>query len=73
MMDWIESHSKRCDDELSEERDYERALQDCHMLYSQQRVNVVVVAASKHLQVWIDVEHSVNFQAQGPKKMHTKF
>ena len=51
MMDWIESHSKRCDDELSEERDYEQALQDCHMLYFQQRVNVVVVAASKHLQV----------------------
>lgn len=73
MMDWIESHSKRCDDELSEERDYEQALQDCHMLYFQQRVNVVVVAASKHLQVWIDVEHSINYQAQGPEKMHTKF
>ena len=73
MMDWIESHSKRYDDDLCEERDYERALQDCHMLYFQQRVNVVVVAASKHLQVWIDVEHSVSFQAQGPKKMHTKF
>ena len=32
MMDWIESHSKRYDDDLCEERDYERALQDCHML-----------------------------------------
>ena len=51
IIDWVECQSRRCNHESRDNRDYVQVLQDCHLLYCEHRVKLIVEAVSEDFRV----------------------